>query len=181
MPTLQDKCRFQKPSFVLSHCSWPKREATAKTIKTIFNSLSVFVYFILKPPQTNWGPPKYQMTFVCEACGCGHCSEMTLKLAFSYSPLKTEFSVAAHITYVVKYLLIKIATIQAGLAELSCALSYHFALSDAGLHRSSRHSPAPCWTLFFKCVWLKKVLKIPEKNSRFQPQLRVQPLALIFI
>lgn len=48
---------------------------------------------------------------------------------FVQSP-KTEFSVAAHITYVVKYQLIKIAIIQVGHAE---AALYQLALSDAAL------------------------------------------------
>ncbi len=124
-------------------------------IKTDFNSPSIFVYFVLKPTQTKLRTPKISDDVRLWGLWLWTSFRNDSQIDIFVQSSKTEFSVAAHITYVVKYLLIKIAKIQAGLAELSCAVSYHFALSDAGLHWSSRCSPTPCWKLFF-CVCVVK-------------------------
>lgn len=103
-------------------------------IKTDFNYPSIFVYFVLKPTQTKLRTPKISDDVRLRGLWLWTLFRNDSQIGIFVQSPKTEFSIAAHITYVVKYLLIKIATIQAGLAELSCAVSYHFALSDAGLH-----------------------------------------------
>ncbi len=140
-------------------------------MKTIFNAPSIFVYFVLKPTQTKLRTPKVSDDVRLWGLWLWTFRNDSQIGIFVQSP-KTEFSVAAHITYVVKYLLIKIATIQAGLAELSCAESYHFAWSDAGLHWSSRCSSTPCWKRFYFCAcdfkkYLRHLKRIPNSNHNW--------------